>query len=99
MSAQPDNDYTQGGLRTIGEILATPPTYPIPVVERDGPHLVIYEVQESGEKWEVYDIPVAGVQDAKGVAFWMRQMAQKQWITTKHLYLLAVAIHALHEAG
>lgn len=86
-------------VRTAGEVLRTPPTYPIPLVERDGAHLVLYEVQESGERREVYDIPVSGVQDAQGVAFWMRQLAQKQWVTRKHLYVLSCAIHALHGGG
>src|ERR1700754_3047169 len=57
------------GVRTIDEILATPPIYPIPLVERDGAHIVFYEVDEHGSKNEVYDIPVSGVQDDKEVAF------------------------------
>lgn len=98
MSAQ-IKTMSEEGLRPLGEILATPPNYPIPAVERDGLHFVFYDVYEDGSRRERYDIPVSGLQTAQGVAFWMRQIAQKQWITTKHLYLLAVAIHALHEAG
>jgi len=93
-----DSDQREG-LRHISEIMRTPPTYPIPVVERDAAHLVIYDVQQDGSKREMYDVPVSGVQDAKGVAFWFRQLALKTWVTQKHLHSLACAIHKLHEAG
>lgn len=98
MTARPDASTFRDGPRHISEIMARPPVYPIPRVERVGDYLVIYDLQEDGSKREMYDIPVKGVSDAQGVAFWMRQLAQKTWITTQHLYRLACAIHAIHEA-
>lgn len=84
------------GLRSVREILSTPPTYPIAHVEIDGRHIVIYDVQANGERVEMYDIPVERIQDAPDVAFWFRQIALKSWVTKDHLYKLACVVHALH---
>lgn len=62
-----------------------------PIIVRDGDYLVLIDRLPSGEQRETYDVPVKDMRTAGGVAFWVRQLAPKTWVTKKHLELLAQA--------
>lgn len=70
--------------------------YPLITFEPKTTHIVIYDRFEDGTVQERYDIPISELREAKGVAFWLRQLAQKTWITTRHLELFAQEVYALN---
>lgn len=63
-----------------------------PLICRDGEHLVLFDRYEDGTERERYDVPVVDLQRSAGVAFWVRQLAPKTWVTKEHLELLAQAV-------
>lgn len=62
-----------------------------PIIVRDGDYLVLIDRLPDGQQRETYDVPVKDMRTAGGVAFWVRQLAPKTWVTKKHLELLAQA--------
>lgn len=62
-----------------------------PLIKREGDYLVLFDRYEDGTERETYDVPVADLQRAAGVGFWIRQLAPKTWVTKEHLELLAQA--------
>ena len=69
-----------------------------PLIVRDGDFIVLIDRLEDGTEHERYDVPVDQLSTAAGTAFWMRQLAPKNWVTKKHLELLAQAVIDLNEA-
>lgn len=63
-----------------------------PIIVKDGGSLVLIDRREDGAERERYDIPVDQLTTASGVAFWIRQIAPKSWVSKKHIELLAQSV-------
>lgn len=66
--------------------------FPLITLETDTNHVVIFDRAPNGEPREKYYIPAHELTTIEGIAFWMRQLAPKNWITTRHFELLASLI-------
>jgi hypothetical protein len=67
-----------------------------PVVDIDGADVVIYDRRDDGSVIERYYIATSDLRTASRVAFWVRQLAPKTWVTTRHLELLASTVYRLN---
>jgi hypothetical protein len=67
-----------------------------PVVDIDGDDVVMYDRGDDGSVIERYYIATSDLRTASRVAFWMRQLAPKTWVTTRHLELLASTVYRLN---
>lgn len=84
------HEYTAGAL--ADKLMATlQHRRAFPLIRREGDFLVLFDRYEDGTERETYDVPVADLQRAAGVGFWIRQLAPKTWVTKEHLELLAQA--------
>jgi len=45
----------------------------------------VYDLNQDGTVHYVYPIPLADLRGGLGTAFWVRQLADKTWITKDHL--------------
>jgi hypothetical protein len=63
-----------------------------PIIRVEGQFVVLYDRMPDGTEHDRYDVPVNELRSPKGVAFWVRQLAPKTWVTKRHLQLFAQTV-------
>jgi hypothetical protein len=62
------------------------------MVSVEGDSIVLYDRFPDGDVRERYDIDIASLDGGRRMAFWVRQLAPKHWVSKRHLEMFASTV-------